>query len=80
MCSTLDEVKLKEKGRAFHDLFLTKVSTHSGGCILFISAAKCQYLIFFGSLWYLNENKSLGPERGCMKLCRTCLVFYSICA
>ena len=26
MCSTLDEVKLKEKGRAFHDLFLTKVS------------------------------------------------------
>jgi hypothetical protein len=36
MCSTLDEVKLKEKGRAFHDLFLTKVSTHSGGGILFI--------------------------------------------
>ncbi|KAH9686241.1 Dynamin-like protein ARC5 [Citrus sinensis] len=25
--STLDEVKLKEKGRVFHDLFLTKVST-----------------------------------------------------
>nr|XP_023889928.1 dynamin-like protein ARC5 [Quercus suber] len=24
--STVDEVKLKEKGRAFHDLFLTKVS------------------------------------------------------
>lgn len=26
--STLDEVKLKEKGRAFHDLFLTKVSAN----------------------------------------------------
>lgn len=26
--STLDEVKLKEKGRAFHDLFLTKVSVN----------------------------------------------------
>ena len=24
-CSTLDEVKLKEKGRTFNDLFLTKV-------------------------------------------------------
>jgi len=24
--STLDEAKLKEKGRAFHDMFLTKVS------------------------------------------------------
>lgn len=23
--STLDEVKLKEKGRTFHDMFLTKV-------------------------------------------------------
>jgi hypothetical protein len=69
MCSTLDEVKLKEKGRAFHDLFLTKVSIRalsSGGGILFISVAKCQYLIFFGSLWYLNENKSFGTERVCM--------------
>lgn len=26
MRSTLDAVKLKEKGRTFHDLFLTKVS------------------------------------------------------
>lgn len=26
-CSNLDEVKLKEKGRAFHDSFLTKVGT-----------------------------------------------------
>lgn len=26
--STLDEVKLKEKGRAFHDLFLTKVTSN----------------------------------------------------
>lgn len=25
ICSTLDEAKLKEKGRSFHDLFLTKV-------------------------------------------------------
>lgn len=28
LCSTLDEAKLKEKGRTFRDLFLTKVSSN----------------------------------------------------
>ncbi|XP_075492868.1 dynamin-like protein ARC5 isoform X1 [Primulina tabacum] len=32
--STLDEVKLKEKGRAFHDLFLTKLSLLLKGAVV----------------------------------------------
>ncbi|KAL3515566.1 hypothetical protein ACH5RR_022468 [Cinchona calisaya] len=32
--STLDEVKLKEKGRAFHDLFLTKLSLLLKGTVI----------------------------------------------
>ena len=67
MCSTLDEVKLKEKGRAFHDLFLTKVSIrplHSLVVILIISAAKCQYLIFVGGFIFLNEDRVLQWKEG----------------
>ncbi|XP_031260484.1 LOW QUALITY PROTEIN: dynamin-like protein ARC5, partial [Pistacia vera] len=33
-CSTLDEVKLKEKGRIFHDLFLTKLSLLLKGTVV----------------------------------------------
>ncbi|KAA3482569.1 dynamin-like protein ARC5 isoform X2 [Gossypium australe] len=33
-CSTLDEVKLREKGRAFHDLFLTKLSLLLKGTVV----------------------------------------------
>lgn len=74
----MDEVKLKEKGRAFHDLFLTKVSITSvfyfRGVILYISAAKCKYLICLGGLLYLNLEKSWNENR-LHESFRTCLVF-----